>query len=98
MIHRTVRMIFNPEKIEEFINIFNQSKDKIRNFPGCKSLQLIQSKEKTNILLTSSIWDNEDSLNNYRNSELFEATWKATKKLFIDKPEAITYDLLHWLD
>lgn len=98
MIHRTVRMTFHPEKIEEFIEIFNNSKEKIRNFPGCKSLQLIQSKEAVNIILTSSIWDNEDSLNNYRNSELFEGTWKATKMLFISKPEAISYDLLYWLD
>lgn len=97
MIHRTVRMTFHPEKVDEFIEIFNNSKNKIRNFPGCKSLQLIQSKEVANVILTSSIWDSEESLNNYRHSELFEVTWKATKSLFIGKPEAISYNLLYWL-
>lgn len=98
MIHRTVKMTFDPEKIENFIDIFNSSKSKIRNFPGCKSLQLIQSQENLNIILTSSIWEDEDSLNNYRKSELFGNTWTATKKLFIEKPEAISYNLLYWLD
>jgi len=98
MIHRTVKMTFHPEKINEFIEIFNNNKEKIRNFPGCRSLQLIQSKEKSNILLTSSIWDTLDSLNDYRNSDLFKTTWRATKLLFVEKPEAISYNLLYWLD
>ncbi len=98
MIHRIVKMTFNPERIEEFIKIFNSSKTKIRNFPGCKNLQLIQSQENSNIILTSSIWEDENSLNNYRKSDLFRDTWTATKKLFIEKPEAISYNLIHWLD
>jgi heme-degrading monooxygenase HmoA len=91
-------MTFDPEKIENFIAIFNSSKNKIRNFPGCKSLQLIQSQENPNIILTSSIWEDENSLNNYRKSSLFGDTWAATKKLFIEKPEAISYNLIYWLD
>lgn len=97
MIHRFVQMTFKPEEVDNFIEVFNHSKDQIRNFPGCKSLQLIKNQEHTHILCTSSIWESAEDLNNYRHSELFERTWAKTKVLFCDKPVAKSYDLVEWI-
>ena len=95
-IHRWVEMHFQPSKIEEFLTVFESSKEKIRARAGCLSLQLIQDPTSPNILCTSSIWDSEESLNDYRNSELFKDTWAKTKPLFHEKAKAKTFTLLDW--
>jgi len=70
MLKRIVRMTFKEDQIENFIeHVFNPSKHLIRNFEGCKHLELHQDKNKSNILYTYSIWDSEASLELYRNSE-----------------------------
>lgn len=89
-------MHFNPEKIDEFLVVFESSKTFIRAQPGCLSLQLVQDSNHTSIICTSSIWESEEALNAYRNSPLFEATWAKTKPLFQAKAKAHTYELLDW--
>jgi len=96
-IHRYVKMTFKPEEVGSFIEVFNASKEKIRAFPGCLSLQLISNIEAPHILCTSSIWGDADCLENYRNSELFAETWKKTKILFAEKAKAQSYNLVEWL-
>lgn len=86
MIIRIVKMTFDHAKINEFMNIFNASKYKIISFKGCRSLYLCKCPENEDILFTYSIWDNLKSLYNYKDSSLFETTWKKAKKLFADKP------------
>jgi heme oxygenase (mycobilin-producing) len=88
MLIRIVRMTFLPEKTEEFLEIFRVSKDKIMAFEGCNHVELLQDLNQPNIYSTYSLWDSEEHLNNYRNSELFGIVWKATKALFSDKPQA----------
>ena len=70
-IHRIVKMTFLPEKVNDFLDVFEFSKEKIRNRSGCLSLQLIQDPLKPNVLFTSSIWESESDLESYRDSELF---------------------------
>ncbi|MCC7244586.1 MAG: antibiotic biosynthesis monooxygenase, partial [Saprospiraceae bacterium] len=75
-IKRIVKMTFQPEKVPTFIEeVFEQSKDKIRAFPGCQHMELLRSTEAANVLFTLSIWDSENALNTYRDSDLFAATW-----------------------
>ncbi|NUM51585.1 MAG: antibiotic biosynthesis monooxygenase [Flavobacteriales bacterium] len=93
MITRLVKMTFLPEKVETFLQIFNNSKDKIRAFEGVRHLELLRDKSNSNILFTYSIWENESCLENYRNSDLFKTTWAKTKVLFIAPPEAWTLNL-----
>lgn len=88
MIIRIVKMSFQPEKLDEFMIIFNASKEKIRAFEGCHHLSLLENKESKNVLFTYSFWENEKCLENYRHSELFKNTWAKTKILFNEKPEA----------
>jgi len=98
MIVRIVRMEFQPNKVEDFKNIFEERKAKIRSFPGCQYLELLQgTNAQTNIFTTYSYWDSEEALNEYRYSELFAETWQLTKALFSKKAEATSFHKLHSL-
>jgi len=88
MLVRTVRMTFQPDKVEDFIEIFNNSKTKIRGFEGCHHLELWQDHCQENIFTTYSFWKDEAALNQYRESELFKEVWGKTKVLFAEKPRA----------
>jgi heme-degrading monooxygenase HmoA len=94
MIIRTVRMTFEPDKVSEFLTIFNHSKSKIRHFEGCKHLELWQSTETPNVFTTYSHWQTAADLENYRHSELFRATWAKTRVLFAEKPMAFSNEVL----
>lgn len=87
---RIVRMTFDEHKIEDFLQIFNASKQKIAAMPGCNSVELLQDYHKNNIFSTYSVWNSEEDLNNYRNSALFGQVWKSTKALFCEKPIAFS--------
>jgi quinol monooxygenase YgiN len=78
-IQRLVRMSFQTDRISDFMEVFEDSKEKIRNFPGCLALNLIVDFEDSSIIYTSSIWRAIEDLENYRNSELFIQTWRKTK-------------------
>lgn len=88
MIVRIVKMTFKPEKVNLFLDVFNQSKEKIRNFKGCQHLSLLQETNNGNIFFTYSFWNSSEDLDHYRNSDLFKETWSKTKVLFDAKPEA----------
>lgn len=94
MFVRIVKMGFQEEKIPEFLSNFEENKEKIRGFQGCKFLELYRDKHNTNRFFTYSYWENEEALENYRNSELFKAVWAKTKVLFNEKPEAWSVDKL----
>ena len=87
-------MSFEPERVNDFIDIFNASKNLIKMFPGCLALSLFREKGKENIMYTWSIWENEDALEKYRASELFTHTWSKTKKLFNAPPLAYSLEPL----
>jgi len=88
VIVRIVKMEFQQEKVNTFLELFASTRDKIANFDGCTELELLNSVEKNNIYFTYSIWKSEQHLENYRQSELFKETWSKTKILFKNKPEA----------
>ncbi|MBI3232647.1 MAG: antibiotic biosynthesis monooxygenase [Bacteroidetes bacterium] len=88
MIIRIVKMTFRIDEVPNFIELFNNSKHLIRSFNGCKHLTLLQDKSNSQIFFTYSYWENEDCLNEYRNSDLFNRVWSETKAKFEGKPEA----------
>lgn len=92
MFVRIVKMGFDPQNIDAFLANFEANKNKIRNFEGCKFLELYRDKNNTNQFFTYSYWENENSLENYRNSALFEKVWAETKVWFNQKPEAWSVD------
>lgn len=90
MLIRTVRMTFKHDEVENFLKLFEASKDKIRNFEGCSHLELLKDYNTPNILSTYSIWDDEAALDAYRNSKLFAGVWRETKAKFDAKPNAFS--------
>ena len=98
MIVRLVKMQFQSDKVDEFKNLFEERKEKIRSFPGCKYLELLQGLDaKDSVFYTYSYWETEQDLENYRYSDLFKDTWALTKSMFAQKAEAISLHKLHTL-
>lgn len=92
MIVRIVKMVFKPDAVEPFKLFFDQIKTKVASYRGCQHMILMQGKQDKHILFTYSIWDDEDALNRYRDSETFTHIWTETKKGFAEKAEAWTLD------
>ena len=94
MLVRIVKLSFHEEYIPAFLENFELMKEKIRNAPGNRLLELYQDKNDKNIFFTYSYWETEGDLENYRKSELFYTVWEYTKKLFNAKPEAWSLEKL----
>jgi len=94
MFVRIVKLSFHEENIPAFLENFELMKNHIRNSPGNRFLELYQDKNNPCIFFTYSYWEDEDDLENYRKSALFDEIWTFTKKLFNDKPEAWSVDKL----
>lgn len=90
MLIRIVRMTFKLEEVPAFLENFEANKSFIRNFPGCQHLELWQDETHKNIFMTYSYWENENALDQYRDSELFKSVWSFTKALFSEKPQAFS--------
>jgi len=88
MIIRIVKMEFEEGRIPDFLNTFAASREKIRSFPGCTHLQLLQAESDPCVFFTYSHWQGEDDLAIYRNSDLFRTVWRNTRKLFRAAPKA----------
>lgn len=98
MFVRIVKMSFDSDQIQTFLNLFESKKEFIRNYPGCRYLELYRDKNQNNIFFTYSYWEEETDLESYRHSELFKNVWAQTKVLFNEKPEAWSVDKIVTLD
>ena len=90
MITRLVKLSLEPSKAAEFEAIFKESQQLIQNFKGCQKTDLFKVSGSQAEFFTISYWDNEQHLDNYRNSELFKSVWAKVKPLFADKAAAWT--------
>ena len=97
MLIRIVKLTIKSEKIEVFLQNFNQIKENIKKFEGNELLELYQDKENPQIFFTYSYWKSEEALNNYRRSAFFDEVWTFTKQLFESKALANSVNLLHSL-
>lgn len=85
---RIVRLTLHPDEVPAFLQMFEDVKGKIRASAGCMHLELLVDASYPNIMTTYSVWENEEALNAYRNSDLFRQTWKKTKRMFAAPPLA----------
>ncbi len=88
MIIRIVKLTFDPDKVNDFIKVFNDTQATIKNFEGCTHLELLNDITDSNVFFTYSYWEDERFLNAYRDSDFFKSVWQRTKVLFNDKPQA----------
>lgn len=92
MLVRIVKLTFKKENIASFEQIFEETKQHIRTFEGCRFLELYQDRTDPGIFFTYSYWKNERALEGYRNSDYFKMVWKRTKPLFDATAEAWSVD------
>ena len=94
MLVRIVKLSFAAENVDKFLNIFEQTKADIRAFEGCNFLELYRDNDNRNQFFTYSYWENDQALENYRQSEFFNNVWSRTKVLFNSKPQAWSVEKL----
>ncbi len=92
MIIRIVKLTFQKDKASEFVEDFNEFREKIMDFDGCELLDLLEEKNNPGVYMTYSYWKDEESLERYRNSDLFKSVWTPTKEKFAEKAEAWTME------
>jgi heme-degrading monooxygenase HmoA len=85
-------MYFTETGVDPFLEIFNQHKNAIRHFPGCSHLELLKDPKDPSCYTTLSHWDKHESLECYRNSELFANVWRSVKPLFSEKTRAFSLE------
>lgn len=94
MFTRIVKMEFELNKVAEFLANFDADKTHIRNFKGCRFLELYRDKNDPAIFFTYSKWDSPTDLEAYRHSELFKRVWATTKPMFRCRAQAWSVDTL----
>ena len=75
-----------------FLEMFQKHKGSIRNFEGCRHLELLRDAHEPDTYVTLSYWENAERLEGYRNSALFKMVWGSTKVLFSAPPEAFSVE------
>lgn len=83
-------MTFKPEKTNDFLAIFQETKDNIRNFDGCLHLELLKDYHQDHVYFTYSHWIDDKALKTYKNSSLFREIWEKTKIHFSGRPDAFS--------
>jgi len=87
---RIVKLHFKADRIEDFLDHFEQVKERVATATGCEQLKLQRDITDPTIVFTLSHWKSEEDLNNYRNSPFFKETWKKIKPWFAYKASAWT--------
>jgi quinol monooxygenase YgiN len=88
MIIRIVKMDLIEAEVDSFVADFNEFSHNIRKMEGCNHLELWQDIENKGICFTYSIWEDEQYLDKYKETELFGRVWSRAKSIFKGKPEA----------
>ena len=91
-IKRIVKMTFRKDKTTEFLRIYKERQSMISGFEGCNGVELLRCKDPDNVFFTYSLWEEEQDLERYRQSDLFKSTWALVKPLFDDRAEAWTVE------
>lgn len=94
-IQRIVKMTFRLEKCDEFESYFSEIMDRVAGQPGCSGVKLLKDKNDSGVFFTYSVWDKQESLDAYRNTELFGQVWPKVKDWFGAKPEAWSTTLIN---
>jgi quinol monooxygenase YgiN len=83
-------MHFTPAGVDEFLAIFKEHEEAIRNFPGCTYLALLRDADEPYTFATISHWRDAECLQKYRQSELFSSVWGRVKSLFAQRSQAFS--------
>lgn len=90
MLIRLVRLPLAPAHVSNFLQLFRQAEERIRQQPGCQHLELWQDADQPHTYCTYSHWDDAAALDAYRRSTLFGEVWPATKRLLAAPVQAFS--------
>ena len=79
MVIRIVSLKCKPEDIDAFRLLLRKSSPRVRQFPGCLSLQIVNDIADPTSFFTLSTWRDTDALEAYRASPLFVEIWPRIK-------------------
>ena len=82
MITRIVRMQLHQGKARDFMTVFKNVNNQIKQSKGCISVELYNDSADFDTVITLSRWESADALEAYRASALFISTWKTVKPFF----------------
>lgn len=88
MILRIVKLTFKPEHREDFLQYIVKFREEISLSPGCHGVEILNAILDKNVFFTYSKWEDDESLNQYRESPLFQMVWTQVKQWFSERPEA----------
>jgi heme-degrading monooxygenase HmoA len=88
MLVRIVKLQFQPSKIDDFMALFDTVKFRVNEFQGCRGMKLLRDVNEPNVVMTYSLWESSEDLENYRTSDTFGEIWPTIKPWFSEKPEA----------
>jgi quinol monooxygenase YgiN len=94
MLVRVVQLHLQPESVPQFLEVFANHQKKIRENPGCISVQLLQLDQDPGHLATLSHWTSQEALDHYRHSEFFKKLWSTVKPMFSAKAQAFSYHIV----
>ncbi len=92
MITRIVKMNVNVLDVKKFKDLVQAYQNKILAAQGCKQVNIMCDKKIKTKFFSYSIWESEQDLENYRNSEMFKKTWNEVKQLFSSPAQAWTVE------
>ena len=96
MIKRIVKLHFQEQFTDEFLDLYKNHLNGIKNFPDCQNLEIYSTGTEKGIFITLSLWKSEEALNNYRSSQYFKDIWTSIKPWFAEKAEAWTLDKIEF--
>jgi quinol monooxygenase YgiN len=82
---RLVSLKCKPEDVDAFRLVLRESSLRVRQFPGCLSLQIVNDITDPASFFTLSTWRDEGALEAYRISPLFKEIWPRVKS-FLREP------------
>ncbi|GIV95804.1 MAG: hypothetical protein KatS3mg057_0461 [Herpetosiphonaceae bacterium] len=92
MIWRLVQLKFQPDRVDEFLAIWQEVHTTIRRQPGCLSLMLLRDTSDPAAFATWSCWTDRRALQIYRRSNFFGEFWPQVKTLLREPAQAVSYE------
>lgn len=99
MIARIVHLFIDKKNEQDFLDMFSEKKQLIRNFEGCHYLNLLSKDHGTYVQFsTFSHWRSQKDLDKYREGNVFGQVWPQTKQWMVKKPQAESFELVENLN
>lgn len=91
MIKRIVRLTVKDTAASEAFQEIYRSRNPFKNgVKGCRDVKVMKDVNDENVYYTVSIWDHNDDLEAYRESEYFAETWPMVKAQLSKRAEAFS--------